>query len=205
MTAAILVRHAVETLQAPREKARWVMSYRRLPRSVRWQALVLNTVISILLQWLSFYLSGDSAAAPPGTVPALISDLVLYNPIWVGVIQLGFAVGTVYALYVGGRAFGGHGDLDSAILLMAWMVFVLNLMNMLQIMVFMVFPFLAGLIGLAAFALIFILLTCFCAELHGFQSLFMTFIGIVFTIFALMFSFSLLLAAVSIAMPGISV
>ncbi len=194
-TTSALFLHALETLRAPRKQARWAMSY-DLSRSERWQALVLNTVISTLLLWLWTYLNTADASVQLGTMQAQITALVLGNPILAGSLQVGFAVASVYVLYFGGRAFGGSGDLDSTISLMAWMAFVLNSVSLLQIVVWVVFPVLAGLIGLFSGVLIFVLLTCFCAELHGFRSLFMTFIGIIFTIFAILFGFSLLMTLV---------
>ncbi len=195
MTAAsVLIRHALETLRAPRQQARWAMSF-DLSRSERWQALILNSVISTLLLWLWTSLNMAEVSIPQESIQAQIAMIVLVSPIMVGFLQICLAAASVYALHWGGRAFGGQGDLDSAISLLAWMAFVLNSISLLQIVVWLILPFLAGLIGLFSGVLIFVLLTCFCAELHGFRSLFMTFIGIVFSIFAILFGFSLLLAA----------
>ncbi len=191
--AIILVRHALNTLRAPKYEARWAITS-NFDRSERWQALILNTVVSTLLLWLWTYLNTADVSVQRGNVEALIAALVLDNPIWAGSIQTGFAIGSVFVLHHVGRAFGGGGDLDGAVAVMAWMTFVLNLVSLVQVVVWLVAPILAGLIGLFSGILIFVLLTCFCAELHGFRSLFMTFIGIVFTIFTILFGFSLLLA-----------
>jgi len=204
--AAFLVLHALETLRAPRKQARRVMSY-DLSRSERWQALALNIVVGTLLLWLSIYLDMTGVSARPQTIQALISALVLQSPIMAATIQVCFAVASVYALYMCGRLFGGKGDLDSTISLMAWMAFVLNLVGLLQILAWAVFPFLAELIGIFASVLVFVMLTCFCAELHGFRSLFMTFIGIIFTIFVILFGFTLffssLVAFAKASMSGV--
>ena len=196
MTAtAFLVQHALETLRAPRQQARWAMSV-DLSRSERWQALVLNTVVSTLLLWLWTFLTVTDEAVPQESIQQLISDLVIVYPIIAGALQVGFAAVSVYAFYWGGLVFGGRGDLNGAISLLAWMAFVLNLVSLFQIVVWLVFPFVAELIGLFSIVLVFVMLTCFCAELHGFRSLLMTFIGLIFSIFAILFGFSLLLALV---------
>ncbi len=196
MTAtAFLVQHALETLRAPRQQARWAMSV-DLSRSERWQALVLNTVVSTLLLWLWTFLTVTDEAVPQESIQQLISDLVIVYPIIAGALQVGFAAVSVYAFYWGGLVFGGRGDLNGAISLLAWMAFVLNLVSLFQIVVWLVFPFVAELIGLFSIVVVFVMLTCFCAELHGFRSLLMTFIGLIFSIFAILFGFSLLLALV---------
>lgn len=196
MTAtAFLVQHALETLRAPRQQARWAMSV-DLSRSERWQALVLNTVVSTLLLWLWTFLTATDEAVPQGSIQQLISDLVIVYPIIAGALQVGFAAVSVYAFYWGGLVFGGRGGLNGAISLLAWMAFVLNLVSLFQIVVWLIFPFVAELIGLFSIVLVFVMLTCFCAELHGFRSLLMTFIGLIFSIFAILFGFSLLLALV---------
>ena len=167
-----------------------------LSRSERWQALVLNTVVSTLLLWLWTFLTVTDEAVPQESIQQLISDLVIVYPIIAGALQVGFAAVSVYAFYWGGLVFGGRGDLNGAISLLAWMAFVLNLVSLFQIVVWLVFPFVAELIGLFSIVVVFVMLTCFCAELHGFRSLLMTFIGLIFSIFAILFGFSLLLALV---------
>ncbi|MCY3997379.1 MAG: YIP1 family protein [Rhodobacter sp.] len=196
MTAtAVLIQHALETIKAPRQQARWAMSV-ALSRSERWQALVLNTVVSTILLWLWIYLTMGDASDQTASVQALVSVMILDRPVMAGIFQVGFAVISVHALHWGGRVFGGSGELDGAVSLLAWMTFVLNLVSVLQIVLWLVFPIVAELIGLFSIVLVFVLLTSFCAELHGFRSLFMTFIGLVFSIFAILFGFSLLVALV---------
>ena len=204
--AESLIRHALETLWAPRQQARWAMSLDLSPAE-RWQALVLNAVASTLLLWCWTYLNiSEISVQQQGAVQAVVALLVLEEPVLAGAMQFGFAAVSVYALHWGGRMFGGRGDLDSAVSLLAWMAFVLNLISLLQIAFWFVIPFMAGMIGLFSLVLIVVLLTCFCAELHGFRSLFMTFIGMVFVFLLVLFGFSLLLMTlVQASTPGVSV
>lgn len=193
--AVVLIRHAIETLRAPRQQARWAMSI-ALSRNERWQALALNSVINTLLVLLWVHLNIADVPIEGESVWVRLGDMLLDNSVVVGLIQICFAVLSVFAFHWGGRVFGGHGDLDGAISLLTWMAFVLNLISLLQIVVWLILPVLAGLIGMFSGVLSFVLLTCFCAELHGFRSLTLTFIGIVFSIFAIIYGFSLLISMI---------
>jgi hypothetical protein len=63
-------------------------------------------------------------------------------------------------------------------------------------------PMLAGLLGLASIVLFFWLLTHFVALIHGFKSLPSVFIIIIAAIFGVIFGLSLLLALISLSVPG---
>jgi len=174
-----------------------------LPRDNGWQALVLNTVVSTLLMWcwVVLTLSGDVATLDP--VQRQIARLVLERPLTIGVAQTSLAVISVFVLFWGGRAFGGSGDFGSAISLVAWLAFVLNVLSVGQIAAWFVAPLIAFMVGLLAIVLVFVMLTSFCAELHGFESLAKTFVGIIVVGFSLMFGLSLLLAIIGVSTPGV--
>ncbi|NCM97616.1 MAG: YIP1 family protein, partial [Rhodobacterales bacterium] len=75
-----------------------------------------------------------------------------------------------------------HGRFDEALILVVWLQFVLLGLQAVQLVAYAVAPLLADLIGLATVALFFWLLTNFVAELHGFKSLGLVFVGVLATL-----------------------
>ncbi len=153
-----LLRLARQTVQEPRAGARIVLDL-RLPREALWLMFALVVVVTV---WIG---TAVSLLSPPPPEGASIS------PIWLGVLQGLLLYMMVLAIHFIGRAMGGTGDFDGALILVTWLQFIFILVQLLQVVVLLILPPLSALVILVAMALFFWLLVNFIAELHGFQSL----------------------------------
>ncbi|MDJ0629829.1 MAG: Yip1 family protein [Rhodobacter sp.] len=188
-----LLRLAWGSVRAPRDGARAVMRS-DMPRGARWEALLLVVVVSVILGQISTYLM-------PAQVDSFFAPFV-NNPVMAGIVQMSLTVIMVFAVFWIGRAMGGSGGFGDAILLIAWMQFILICLQVIQFAAMILLPPLASLIGVAGFVLFFWLLTNFVAELHGFNSLGKVFVMVIASILGMAFALSLLLSIVGIAIPG---
>ena len=161
------------SLKRPRDGARQVIAL-RLPPSVGWLGLGLAAVLSTLMVHLSF-------AMQPADVQSFFAATIA-SPLRTALLQGGFMGVAVVAVYRVGRWRGGHGRFDDALILVVWLQFVLLGLQAVQLVAYAVAPLLADLIGLATVALFFWLLTNFVAELHGFKSLGLVFVGVLATL-----------------------
>lgn len=171
------LRAAMQTVRNPREGARQVMAV-QMERRARWEVLLLIAVLSAILAYFSVFVgafTNSSAAQYPVTL----------NPIMLGFSQLIVMLVMVFAMHLIGNWAGGYGDLDDAILLVAWMQFILICLQVAQILAVVFFPVLALLLGLAGLVLVFVLLTFFVAELHGFKSMPGVFFSVLFVMLIL--------------------
>lgn len=172
------------TLRSPRAGARLVMNL-DLPVAARWMALALMAIVSTLLTLLSL------AASPLAEDPAV--QMLRQSPIFLATLQ-GLVMLVASALiHVQGRWAGGTGRFVDALVLVVWLQVILSLIQAVQIVVGLVLPALADLIGVATLGLFVWLLTNFIAELHGFRSLVLVFVGILGTVLLL----SLILSVVA--------
>ncbi|MDP3961733.1 MAG: Yip1 family protein [Pseudorhodobacter sp.] len=172
-TLATLLALARLSLKHPRDGARQVIA-RHLPRSVGWLGLGLAAVLSTLLVHLSF-------AMQPADVKSFFAATIA-SPLRTALLQAGFMGVAVAAVTSIGRWRGGHGSFDGALILVVWLQFLLLGLQAVQLVAYAVAPLLADLIGLATVALFFWLLTNFIAELHGFKSLGLVFVGVLATL-----------------------
>ena len=161
------------SLKRPRDGARQVIAL-RLPPAVGWLGLGLAAVLSTLMVHLSF-------AMQPADVQSFFAAAIA-SPLRTALLQAGFMVVAVVAVYRVGRWRGGHGSFDGALILVVWLQFLLLGLQAVQLVAYAVAPLLADLIGLATVALFFWLLTNFVAELHGFNSLGLVFVGVLATL-----------------------
>jgi len=161
------------SLKRPRDGARQVIAL-RLPPAVGWLGLGLAAVLSTLMVHLSF-------AMQPADVQSFFAAAIA-SPLRTALLQGGFMGVAVVAVYRVGRWRGGHGRFDEALILVVWLQFVLLGLQAVQLVAYAVAPLLADLIGLATVALFFWLLTNFVAELHGFKSLGLVFVGVLATL-----------------------
>lgn len=182
-----LLKLALLTVQQPRLGARVVMG-EDLPMPARWMALAFTAVASALLTHLSLALMmlPDDQMLVPG-------------PVALAVVQFGVMVVTAVAAHRIGRWRGGRGGIEDAVLLMAWLQFILLCLQGIQIVAMIVVPVLADLIGMMGLVLFLWLLTAFVAELHGFSSLGRVFAGVLGTIFGVALLLSVLLAYAGVA------
>lgn len=183
MTTEGLIALLRETFRDPRGAARQVLQV-RLPLDARWMALTLMAVGSALLTHLgvSLMMSRDELGA----------TLALPSPLATATSQLMVLVlSAALATWVG-RWRGGRGSFADALLLIAWLQFVLLVLQVAQMLLLLVLPPLGAFVGYAAVGLFFWLLTCFVAELHGFRSLGLTFLGVFLTVLVAAFLLAML-------------
>lgn len=182
-----------ETLADPRAGARLIIGA-RLPMNVRWMALALVVVLSVLLGQITLKLMLGPSGMMGGVLAGPVTSIVLQG----GVLML-----MVLATHVVGRWMGGGGNLPDALLLIAWLQGIMVLIQLVQIAALLLLPPIAGILSLVGFAVFFWVLTGFVAELHGFRSLLGVFGMILVTAFGLAFLLAMLLAMLGIAPPGV--
>jgi hypothetical protein len=179
-----------ETLTDPRAAARRILAV-DLPDLVRWQALLLVVVLSVLLVQVALLLSpGGAAVGPMGGAP-----------LQAGLLQGVALVMMVAAVHFVGRAMGGTGDFGQALTVVTWLQFVTLCFQLLQIAALVLLPPLAGLVALASLAVFLWLLVGFVQELHGFRSRGLVFLMILMSFFAIAFVLSILLAILGVSVP----
>jgi hypothetical protein len=160
------------TLQDPTRAARELLA-EGVPLSARTAGLLLVAVLSALLVSLQV---GDGTQAPDP-----ITAFMLGSPFRTAVLQWGFLALSVLLIHRVGRAFGGRGSLPDALLIVVWLQALMLGFQVAQLVVAPILPALAGLIALVSFVVYFWLLTHFIAELHGFASRGLVFVGMLLT------------------------
>ncbi|RMD91239.1 MAG: YIP1 family protein [Alphaproteobacteria bacterium] len=191
-----LVSLALASIRDPRGGAQEVMRMGRglLDRRQRWEMLALVVVLSALLTELTMLL------LPAGA--SLILPLKL-GPIAMTLLQFGLMVLTVQAIHWVGRAAGGKGSLDDAILLTAWLQAILLGLQLIQSLAMVLAPPLVSAVTLAGVLLWPWLMTGFVAALHGFSSLLKVFAGVVVTSFGVGLALSVILAMIGAVPRGL--
>lgn len=175
------------TLLNPRRGLRTVLDL-GLPMEARVAALLLMAVVSALLT------QGSTALAPVEGNP--LFDLLTGSPLRTALIQGAGMLLTAGLVHWLGRAWGGQGRLEDAVLAVAWLqlfMLVLQLAEMAAILILL--PQLAVLVALVSIAVFPWLLTMFVAEVHGFSSPVKVFFGILLCTIGLSFVLSFLLVA----------
>lgn len=178
LTPAFLMRMVRETLLAPRVAAATILSFDFAP-VVGWTALLLMAVASTLLTHFSFAIMPADAQAFWGAA--------MGSPLRTAIFQWVVLLISVHAIHKIGRWRGGYGTLKGAVILVAWLQFILLCVQVAQLLVQALAPPLADLLGIFGLVLFLWLLTNFVAALHGFKSLALTFVGILLTLFATSF------------------
>jgi hypothetical protein len=181
------------TITNPREGAEEVLAL-GVPRQALWTILLLVLVLSIILGQITTLLVA-AATGTEGTGP-------LANPIVTGVLQLALLLVAIFAIHRIGRAFGGTGSLDEAILLIAWLQFVMVCIQVVQTGLMLVLPPLASIVGILGLVLFMWLLTNFVAVIHGFRSLGQVFVMILVSMFVMAFILSIFLTLAGVTVPG---
>jgi len=178
---------ARQTLEDPRAGARAVLAL-GVPLPARTAGLLLVAIASAMLVHLGFLL------VPPSDDP--VAGFMAASPIRTAVMQWVIFAGTVLMVHGVGRACGGRGTLPDALLIVVWLQVMLLGMQLLQFVALLISPFIGALVGLGAFAMFFWLLSSFVAELHGFQSRWAVFGGILAAALGLAMVFAVLLVLV---------
>ena len=182
---AVLLREAIAD---PRVSARRMIAA-NLPADVVWGALVLASVLSVLLIWVTLGGFGQIPPVAPGTAG-------LPSPIMLAVMQAAFTLLGAATITIIGARFGGKGEFGEVLVVMVWMQILLVVVQAVQTFAGIILAPLAGLVGLASVGLFFWLLTNFVAEVHGFRHLWRVFFGLVVGLMA----FGLALFAVLVAL-----
>lgn len=181
---------ARDTVQNPKEGARALLSL-RLPANVAWVGLVLMAVVSSALSTVTFLMSG--ASGDSSLDPAMVA--LFTNPIQLAAMQAGLLLIGALLIHGVGRMFGGTGQINEALLLVAWLEFILLLLQIAQTMILLISEPMAAALGLFGLVLFLWLLSNFIAELHGFSSVLAVFFGIIGAVLALSFAAAVLIVA----------
>ena len=164
---------ALLSLQDPRRAAR-VLLAEGVPMRARTAGLLLVAVSSAVLASLQAGLS------PQALDP--LSAFMLASPFRAAVGQWLFLALSVFLIHRVGRAFGGTGSFADALLVVVWVQLLTLAVQVLQLLASVLAPPLAGIIGLGGFVLFLWLMTSFIAELHGFASRALVFVGMTLTV-----------------------
>ena len=149
---------ARQALTEPREAATTLLSM-GVPKAAYWPAFLTLVVLSVILNEVVRMLT-----AVPVTGPQ-IAPLVM-----AGLAALISAV-SVWAIWKVGRAMGGTGQFDEALLLTVFLQAILFAGQLVEVGLMLILPPLAGLFSVALIVLAFWLNVNFVAALHGFTSL----------------------------------
>ncbi|MBD1205843.1 MAG: Yip1 family protein [Rhodobacteraceae bacterium] len=180
------------TLTQPRAAAQAVMRV-PLPMAGRWSALLLMATLSaLLMQVLSLLL--PPTLGPDGQELRPVGPLV-----WAGMVTVGMMITAGLAHSVG-RWRGGKGEFPDAVILVAWLQFLQLLLVAVQIVVMLLLPMLAPVIEIGGVLLFLWLLVNFVAEMHGFRSLGLVFLGVILTFVGAVFALSLLMMSLGVGL-----
>ncbi len=167
-----LISAVTTTIRDPRLATRYVMQL-ELPLKLRWETLILVAVLSAIFAYISQYASFIAAGD-------LGPSMNILSPVSLGFSQLVVMIAMVYSMYFVGKWFGGTGNLADAILLVSWLQFVLICLQIIQILAILVSPAISLVIGMIGLVLVFVLLTLFISEMHGFKSVAGVFFSVLF-------------------------
>ncbi|MFV0492707.1 MAG: YIP1 family protein [Pseudorhodobacter sp.] len=171
-----------ETVITPRLAARRIMAM-GLGADFAWMALFLMAVGSAFLTHLSFALS-------PAPMQEMLGGLMA-SPIRTAIVQGMVMVVSVFLVHRMGLIHSTRkASFAEAILLVTWLQFVLLCAQLLQIVALLILPPLSDVIGLAGLVVFFWVLANFVTELHGYRSVFLSFLAV----FALLVLMGVLLA-----------
>jgi hypothetical protein len=170
-----MTRLAQLTLQDPKAATR-VLLAEQVPLPARTAGLLLVAVLSALMSSLQIQIS------PQPMDP--ISAMLLASPFRTAVVQWAFLALSVLLIHRVGRAFGGTGSFADALLIVVWLQCLTLVLQLIQLVTNVISPALAGLIGLVGFGVFLWLMTSFIAELHGFRSRGLVFLGMLISAFA---------------------
>ncbi len=193
LTLQTLLPMVWRTITNPREGAEEVLAL-GVPRQALWTILLLVLVLSIILGQITTLLVATAAGV---TVQGPLA-----NPMITGVLQLVLLVVAIYAIHFIGRSMGGKGSIDEAILLVAWLQFVMVCIQVVQTGLMLILPPLASIVGIVGLVLFMWLLTNFIAVIHGFRSLGQVFVMILISMFVMAFILSILLTLFGVTVPG---
>lgn len=177
-----------QTFARPRDAARRVIAMGEAVESgTLWLVLVVVAILAALLSHTMLLLFAGAA-----------ENAMMGGPMVTALVQCGVMAAIVWAAVGVGRRFGGHGGVHGALAVTIWLEVVAMAMQLLQVVALLLLPPLADIVSLMGLGLFFVLLSIFLAELHGFRSAPMVFLGIIGTIFAAALILSIVLALLGV-------
>lgn len=176
-----------QTLAAPRDTAARIIAMNP-PDDARWLGFVIVVVLSVLVGQASILLLGEEGFGG--------------SMIFMAVFQTMILLGLVVAVQGIGRLAGGTGTFPDALLLLAWLQFVMIGVQIVQIVAMLLVPPLFGLATLAALALFMWMLVNFTMALHGFTSALKVVVVTVFSFFGLAVVLAIVLAILGLGPQG---
>ncbi|MBN2761045.1 MAG: YIP1 family protein [Rhodobacteraceae bacterium] len=175
------------TLTAPRDTAARLVAMNP-PDDARWLGFVIVVVLSVLVGQASILLLGEDGFGG--------------SMIFMAVFQTMILLGLVVAVQGIGRLAGGKGTFPDALLLLAWLQFVMIAVQVAQLLVLLIVPPLFGLVTLVALAIFMWLLVNFTMALHGFTSVLRVVVVTIFAFFALAMIMAIVFAILGVGAPG---
>lgn len=186
---ALVADLARQTMRDPRGGVRRLLAL-DLPMEARWIALLLVTVLAVLVTRLSLVL------LPPGGDPGF---LALVGDPFVGIPAQGLSLLiAAAAIAVIGQRFGGQGTFADALLVVAWVEFLMTVAQTAELVVMVILPPLGAVLVLAVLAWFVWIVVNAVAELHGFRNLILVFLGLLAGFVAVVFALALLLSLLGI-------
>lgn len=174
------------SLADPRNGARAVLGLNLQPGE-RLGLLALVAILNVLAVELFVRLTPDT---PDPFIAAFIDRPAAFAGMQLGGMLL--MAGLIHGV---GRLFGGQGRMVKALDIVIWLQAILLVLQVGQILAMVLLPPLALVFGLASVGVLLWMLPQFVAELHGFRSAFVTFLGMVGTAAILLVALSLAVAA----------
>ncbi len=157
---AQLLEEILISIKKPKIGAARVLAW-QLPDAAVWPFFSLSIVLSTLMAEVNSYLNPPD----PGLPQVYIAPGMLAAMFFVVNGTMAFALGSV------GRGFGGVGSVRSALILVSWQQYI-GLFGMLVLAVLgLVLPGVSGGMSMALVLILFWIMLCFTAVLHGFSSL----------------------------------
>ena len=170
MTLDMLSKTLVSSLRQPKVGISAVFKW-QLSLQDSALALTLTAVVSAVL--LSLFIG----PLPPEVDP--VTAAMLSSPFYLAIVQLVGLAMISLSLHLLGRVFSGHGTLPQAVAMMAWLEVILILISTVQSVALILLPPLGVLLVPVGMVLSLWLITNFVAELHGFESLGLTLLGVI--------------------------
>lgn len=180
------------TLASPRHAARAILDA-RIDRARHFELFLLVITLSGALGQLTLILL---PIPEPANGAPQITGLTIAALVGASILLLTFIV------HIGGRMFGGTGDVRDALILVLWAQFLMTVLQSVELVIALILPGAAGALAVVAIVFLLWLLTNFTAELHGFDSLARTFVGLVAAMFGLSIIMSIALALLMSAAPA---
>lgn len=204
----------IQSFKEPRAAARRVIDL-HASSTAAWQMLLLVVIVTVLIGQAIGYLAAagrtdGSSTAPVEPLPADLQAIdaiigsLFSSPFTIGFFFGCFLVVLVFCVHWIGRVFGGKGEFEDALSLVAWHQFVMLCLQLAGFVVVMIVPSAVGLYMTLVFGANLWLLTMFVSELHGFRSPVLVLLMIIISFFAVIVGLSIILSII-LVLAGVEV